>query len=453
MIARVLPLAFSWLANLAYVGFLLVGLPWMLWRIAVGKNRRGWGEKLWGAVPRRPTAAPCLWFHAVSVGEVNLLSPVLRELHRLRPDLEVAITTTTETGYDLARQRYPECRVSFCPFDFSWAVRRTLRRLRPQALVLVELELWPNLIGVTERLGIPVLVINGRLSQNSLRGYRRWGWATAWMLRRLTHVWAQNEVYARRFIELGCDPAAVSVTGSVKFDGATTDPDNPHTEALRQLLDWEPGTPVLVAGSTQLEEDRLICQALGSRPAPPGTKRWGVVLVPRHPERCGALMRELEREQIPAVLRSQCEASGDRVPPGHWLVVDVIGELGAWWGLADAGYVGGSMGKREGQNMIEPAAYGVPVCFGPRTRNFRDVVEQLLEREAAEVVRGPRDLREFLDRLQRDPAAAQARGQRARQVVLENVGASQRTVEELVALLPGGSGNASEAAGCPGVVG
>ena len=448
----------SWILNAIYSCFLILGSPWLLWRaISQGKNRRGWGQKLFGMPGKNSvgqklvqSTGECIWFHAVSVGEVNLLAPVLQRLTEAQPDLRIAISTTTETGFDLACKKFSQHEIFFCPMDFTWAIKRVLKRLRPRMLVLAELELWPNLIQTTRAAGVPVAVINGRLSQSSHRGYQKFGWLLKPVFANLSFVAAQNQTYADRFKSLGCEPANVVVTGSVKFDGIETDRANSKTNHLKRLAGISASDQVFVAGSTQVEEDVLAASVYQTVCCENSNVR--LILVPRHPERVGALVGQLDQMGIPTVLRSSLSSSSSSTKNGQTenenldakssvdsqteirpvLIVDVIGELGAWWGCADAAYVGGSMGKRGGQNMIEPAGYGIPVSFGPNTENFRDIVDQLLASEAATVVENESDLLDFVTNTFNGDVES---GARAQNVVLTHVGASQRTIEALCLIL------------------
>lgn len=419
-----------WLFNFLYLLFFLIASPWMLWRIIQGKSRRGWLQKFFGLAPRRKQTGPCVWMHAVSVGEVNLLQPVIDELLAKKPDLRIAISTSTETGFDLANEKYSQHQIFFCPHDFSWAIKNTLKRLNPNAIILAELELWPNLIGVANHQQVPVIVINGRISESSHRGYKRFKALTAPMFRRLSMVLAQTRTYADRFIDLGCDTNRVSISGSVKFDGVATNPENPQTQQLAKEAGFTRDDFVFVAGSTQLEEDLIAAEVFERlRPEFPNLK---LVLVPRHPKRCQQLEQQLKQSSLEIDLRTELEPDRDSSRP---LVINVIGELGRWWGRANAAYVGGSMGSREGQNMIEPSAYGVPTCFGPRTKNFRDVVNQLLAQEAAVVVNNASELERFLRDCLTSPQTMKAMGDRAQTVVHQNVGASEKTAIQILGLI------------------
>ena len=421
-----------WLLNSLYLLFLLIASPWMLWRIIKGKSRRGWLQKFFGTVPSRTQSGPCLWLHAVSVGEVNLLQPVIDQLLQQQPTLQIAVSTSTETGFDLAQARYSRHQVFFCPHDFSWAINNVLKRINPDAIVLAELELWPNLIAVAGKHQIPVIVINGRISENSHHGYRRFGFFTKPMFRGLSMVMAQTQTYAERFISLGCHESRTSVSGSVKFDGVTTDPDNPNTRRLSDEAGFTESDFVFVAGSTQLEEDLIAAEVFSRlKPEFPLLK---LVIVPRHPDRCQQLKQQLKKLAIEVDLRTDVNSDRDVDRP---LVVNVIGELGHWWGRANAAYVGGSMGSREGQNMIEPSAYGVPTSFGPRTKNFRDVVDQLLAQDAATVVANADELERFLRDCLTSAQTMKAMGDRAQAVVSQNVGAAEKTATKIIRLIAG----------------
>ncbi|HYO25958.1 MAG TPA: glycosyltransferase N-terminal domain-containing protein, partial [Lacipirellulaceae bacterium] len=396
----------AWLLNLAYLATLAIAAPWIVWSaVRHGKHREGFADKLLGRVPQRDGDRPCVWLHAVSVGEVNLLATTIAELARVRPEWQVVVSTTTKTGYELARNKYAGRMVFYCPLDFSWAVAAAMRRVRPTLLVLAELELWPNLIAAARRHGARVAIINGRLSDNSFRGYGRVRPIVARVLRQVDLLAAQNEETAARFRALGARPHTVHATGSLKFDGAQTERSNPRTVELQRLAGLTEGAVVFLAGSTQAPEEeyslRIFQRLAATRP------ELRLILVPRHKERFDEVAGLLDRSGLTWQRRSELPAAAgvsaappvravggvsgaandrrcnpdsawdasptkSRLPQWRVLLVDAIGELGAWWGAAQVGFVGGSFGSRGGQNMLEPAAYGVALCFGPNTWNFRD---------------------------------------------------------------------------------
>ncbi|MBN2021374.1 MAG: 3-deoxy-D-manno-octulosonic acid transferase [Pirellulales bacterium] len=397
-----------------------------------------------GTVPAKIGAVPRFWLHAVSVGEVNLLTRLVEEIDRGDSGVECVISTTTKTGMDLARRKFPGHTVFYCPLDFSWAVRQAMRRARPDVLVLAELELWPNLIRAAGEAGARVAVVNGRLSPRSFRGYRWIRPLVARVLRRIDLVAVQDEQYAERFRALGARAETVHVTGSMKYDGARTDRANPATRRLAELAGIGPDDVVFLAGSTQEGEEAAALAAFGQ--LADAWPRLKLILVPRHPERFDAVARLLDESGVDWRRRGELE----RRPPGlgtRVFLIDAVGELGAWWGTARVAFVGGSFGRRGGQNMIEPAAYGAAVSFGPNTWNFRDVVATLLARDAAVVVPDAPALAQFVRRCLEEPDYADALGRRARQTVAAQLGATERTVRLLRGLGAGGGGFGTRGSG------
>ena len=423
----------SMVYDIAYLLLLGLAAPWLVFQsLRTGKYRQGWRQKFLGSVVERSSDRPCIWFHAVSVGEVNLLVQMVEQWKVRHPDWDVVVTSTTKTGYELARQRFPDSIVDYCPLDFSWATGRAFRRLRPNLLVLAELELWPNMIGTAQRLGVPVSVINGRLSESSFRGYQKIRRLVSHWLGQVAWIGTQSETYSDRFRKLGAAADGVSCTGSLKFDRAEFDRSNSRTSQLKSLVGLTEESQVWVVGSTQDPEEAMAIRVY--QDLIQGWPNLKLVIVPRHAERFQEVIDKVQREPLSSIQRSHLEFPIE----GNWqvLVVDTIGELGAWWGTADVAYVGGSMGSRGGQNMIEPSAYGAAVCFGPNTRNFRDVVQLLLSHDAAKVVETERAMYEFLTQCLRNPEQATAMGVRAQDLVRHQQGATERTLQGLESLMP-----------------
>ena len=416
----------SYVLNVIYMLLLFLGSPWILVSaLRYGKYREGLGAKLLGWVPSRTHDSPCIWIHGVSVGEVNLMGPLIKELRRQLPQYECVISTTTRTGYQLAKTKYGHHLVFYCPLDFSWAVSAAMRRIRPDLLILIELELWPNLISTAWSRGVKTIVVNGRLSQSSWRGYRRIRPLVGRLLRRLDVIAAQNDEYADRFLDLGARTHAVHVTGSLKFDGAETDRENPRTRDLSRLARLDAEDVVFLAGSTQSPEESLALDVY--RDLSPSFPQLRLIIVPRHPERFDEVAQLLDRSGKRWQRRSQLEPDVGH-DPARVLLVDSVGELGAWWGTAHIALVGGSLGRRGGQNMIEPAAYGAAVTFGPNTRNFREVVTAMLQADAAVVVSDFDELSAFVTRCLDAPDFRRKLGRRAQQLVRQHLGATERSV-------------------------
>ncbi len=430
-----------WLLNLIYGVLLLAVSPVLLYRrFVLGKYRDGWAQKFLGRLPERDSPRPCVWLHAVSVGEVLQLRQVMRQLVAQRPDWEFVITTTTRTGLDMAIKEFGERHtVCYFPLDFSWSVRNALKRIKPSAVVLVELELWPNFILAANDLGIALALINGRVSEKSFRGYRRIRPLLSRLLNRFSLIAAQNEEYAERLRQLGAPLERLHVTGSIKFDGVQSERFNSKTNELRDFFGIHPedGEQVFIAGSTQAPEEQLALDTWQQLRAE--FPKLRLILVPRHRERFDEVAALVASRGLPLIQRSQ---SGVR----HFgiselsemelrdpvLLLDTLGELTACWGLADIAFVGGSLTQRGGQNMLEPAAYGAALLFGPNTWNFRDIVEQLLARDAARVVRSGAELTIAVRELLTDRGVAAELGGKAQMFVSSQQGATARSIALLL---------------------
>jgi 3-deoxy-D-manno-octulosonic-acid transferase len=313
--------------------------------------------------------------------------------------------------------------------------------VRPTLLSLAELELWPNFIAAAKEHGVRVAVINGRLSDRSFPRYRRIRPLIGHVLGQIDLIAAQNNETATRFLALGAPPERVHITGSLKYDGAQTDRHNPRTAALRKLAGLGDDDIIFLAGSTQEPEEQIAIEVF--RKLSLNHPRLRLVLVPRHPERFDDVARLLAASGLAWQRRSQLDAAstdnsrdltGRRRRP--ILLVDTIGELSAWWGTATIAFVGGSFGSRGGQNMIEPAAYGAAVAFGPNTWNFRDIVASLLAADAAVVVPDAGALESFVRRCLDDAEYSTALGKRAQALVQSQLGATQRTITLITEILP-----------------
>ena len=420
----------SLLLNLVYLILLLLISPWLLVRsIRTGRYRQHLREKLLGRAHLTDSTRPTVWFHGVSVGEVHLLRQVVRAFRDRHPDWQVTVSATTDTGLAEARKHFGDLQVVPYPFDFSWAVRRAIRRINPRVIVLAESELWPNFLRAANRDGVPVVVINGRMSPRTFRRYSKFpGLARRLLFNRVTLFAMQSETYARHIRELGVDPARVRVTGSVKYDGVGADRNNPKTRDLAQLLSIAPSDLVWVAGSTHEPEEQIVLNVFAQLRYRFANLK--LILVPRAPERFDEVAQLVEQAGLRCVRRSRLV--GEPVTPDSVILIDTMGELAAAWGLATIGFTGGSLNeKRGGQSMIEPAGLGVPVLFGPHTWNFRDAVAGLLEVGGAIELRDEQDLLREAGRLLGDSALRERMGAAARAFVHQQQGATARTLDML----------------------
>ncbi|MBL8732707.1 MAG: 3-deoxy-D-manno-octulosonic acid transferase [Planctomycetes bacterium] len=406
--------------------------PVLLWRLMLDRRHRTNLAQRMGFVPRSRGDRPVVWIHGVSVGEVKAASNFIAQLQRSRPDLQIVVSATTPNGHLVARQEYPDLPVVFYPLDLANFPGRALDRIRPRCVLLMELEIWPNFLQAARKRDIPVAVINGRISERTFRGYRL-ARGLLPQLDLISRYCVQDRAYQKRLLDLGVDPARVVVTGNMKYDSVVM---GRHEDAAARLRPWlsQAGQLVLIAGSTHHDEEAQVLAALTSAAAA-GAPPVRLVLVPRHPERAPAVA-----EAVLAAGRRPRRWSevGANLPPLGFddvVLVDTIGQLQRFYAAGDIAFVGGSLIPHGGQNMLEPAAQGRAVIFGPHTDNFRRDVELL--RSAAAVVQVD-EVAQFpaaLTALLQDRGRRQQLGQRARQVIADNQGATARTLDLVAGLL------------------
>jgi 3-deoxy-D-manno-octulosonic-acid transferase len=398
-----------------------------VWRFGLRRTFQGLPERFgWTRVPPSSgDARSRLWVHAASVGEVRAVEPLLRRLPQRFPDLACGLTTTTVTGQELARGLSIAQDVRLAPVDLAFAVKRLLKNWQPRALVLVETELWPNWIETAGRAGVPLVLVNGRISDRALPVYlkmrRLWGP----LLGRFTWIGVQSPGQAERWLRLGADPAKVVVTGNLKFDAPV--PDLRHRPSLFEKYGFSDQDKVWVCGSTHEGEESVLMDALVAL-----RRRFGLkmVLAPRHGERVPAVARALLQKGLPFRLRSELSEPSTS-PSSPVLVLDTVGELGEVFGVASAAFVGGSLVPRGGQNPLEPARWGVPVLFGPHMENFREPAELLLAAGGGVRVEDAAALERTLAAFYENPLDAARRGQAAKQVVESQRGAVERSLDLL----------------------
>lgn len=418
--------------DLGWLLAILVASPWWLLRCATDLRFRAMARARLGAgLPPepRPGGPRRILIHGVSVGEIKAAQSLVRGLTASRPDLEVVISTTTHTGLDVARQLYPALRIVRFPLDLTPVVRRFLERVDPVCVVLVELEIWPNFLREANRLGIPVAVVNGRITGRSFGRYRLFRGLLP-QFNRITLFCVQDEDYARRFQDLVGDRDRLLVTGNVKADGLPIGAVEPGPE-LRALLGARAGQKTLVAGSTHDPEERWIVEAC-ARVAPeaigaPGAR---LILVPRHPERCASLVRDLAPIGRPPQLLSRLRR-GEEPDPARPAIVDTMGELEQVYALADLVYVGGSLVRHGGQNVLEPAAQGKPVVHGPHVWNFAQEAALLERAGASRRVDDPAGLERALKELLAGEAARSRMAQAGIAAVAAQRGATDLTLRAL----------------------
>jgi len=425
------------LYNILFTIFFVLTLPYYFLRM----TRRGnWADgclqrfgiydtKLKQALTNRQV----IWLHAVSVGEVNVCTQLIRSLEPRLPNAKLVVSTTTTTGMGELRKKLPN-HISkiYYPIDRKKYVARAMASIKPGAIVLVEAEIWPNFIWRARNHRIPVFLVNARLSQRSFRGYKRFGFLFRRLFATFAGVGAQNEADAARLRELGCRDEAIRVVGSLKYDAARLDDRRPlNVPALLRQLGVPSKAQLLVGGSTHAGEEILLAEIYQRlRPQFPDLF---LVLVPRHFERCRELGRELSARGIKFAYRSEVTThtqydSGEL----HCLLVNSTGELRLFYEHATLIFVGKSITAEGGQNPIEPGALGKAIVFGSNMQNFAEVARSFVDRDGAVQVRDASELELALVRLLSNPALCEQLGHNAQKVVRENLGAIERTVDMIV---------------------
>lgn len=416
---------------------LLIVSPWLIYTVTRGGT--------WKSVPARfgldvPAVEPRgIWLHGSSVGEVGLLAPLVRMLEREYPAAPILITSFTDTGVAAARARYPNHCTAPLPFDFSFIARRFLRCVDPRLLVIVESDFWPNLMSQAARQGVPVAVLNAKISARSFGVHRRTGIVPR-LLQDVDVVAAQTDEHAERFVALGVKASKVFVTGNMKYDLAEDVQAGDARAAVRVQLSVPESCTVIIGASLHLPEDEAVFDSFVALRAK--FPRIALVVVPRYPDE-GALMAEHARARgLPAILKSAIDAGAARASAlDAVLIADTLGELRSLYEAADIAFVGGSLyfrgANKGGHNLMEPAALGIPVLFGPYNFSFKETVADLLAAEAGVMVASAAELERELARFLTSPDLCKAFGGRARDVILRNKGATARSLGLIAPLLDG----------------
>jgi 3-deoxy-D-manno-octulosonic-acid transferase len=419
-----------WIYSLGFCAFLAGALPGFIWQAMLrGKYRRGLGERF-GSVARWTGKAAPVWLHAVSVGEAMAAAPLARELTVRHPQIPLLVSTVTETGRGVAEQRLPAARFVFFPLDFGWVVGRALDRLRPRVVLLTETELWPNFLVACARRGIPVVVINGRISPRSFPRYRL---VRPWFGRVLSDIrlfCMQTAKDAERILLLGAPADRVRVVGNLKYDLPTLGV-APDVAGVRTGLGLPSDRRVIVGGSTHRGEEEILLQAFLTLRS--SRHDLCLLLAPRHPERLEEVERLVRRVGLSWVRRSQLPAvSLEGVPV---ILLDTMGELARLYAAASVVFIGGSLIPHGGQNLLEPAAVGRPVLHGPHMGNFAEMRDLFLHAGAAMQVEDAGSLQEKLAALLDDPVLADQMGKAGREIVETHRGATRRTADLVDAFL------------------
>ena len=420
-------------------GYFLAVLPVTACRVWLRGSDAGRVRERFGRLPAavNPDRRPSIWVHAVSVGEVLAARPLLRGLRATYPAHRLVLSTTTATGQRVAGGFGGDVdALCYAPFDFPPFVDRALDRIAPALFVMVDTEIWPNLLRACRRRGVGAAVVNGRLSDRSFQRYRLVRAGMRRVLADVGRICVQTEEWGRRFVAIGASPARVVVTGSLKFDAVGPGPPpsggGPAAGSLEAAFAFVRSRPVLIAASTLRGEEEPLLRAFGRvrRTAPDAV----LIVAPRHPERFEEARATAGRAGYRVTMRSDLESGCD--PGADVVILNTLGELGRLFGLASAVFVGGSLVPAGGHNLIEPAAFGRAIVVGPHMENFADVAREFVSRGAALQVRDAQDLEMTLAGLMDDGARRARLGAAARALVDANRGATRRTLDAAAGLLP-----------------
>lgn len=415
------------------VGFTLMLPRFLLRMVRRGGYAKDFGQR-WGrydlSIQQRLARHRPVWIHAVSVGEVFIALKLMQQWRVRRPGLRFVLSTTTSTGHAMAqRELSADDVLLYFPLDLPFIMRRVLDQIRPLAIVLVELELWPNLVRLAHDEGIPVLLVNGRISDHSYNGYRRLHLFTRRLLPLIDAFCVQTRLDADRLAALGAPRSKIQVLGSAKYDVAEADPaGEERARALLAQARISEQHQIVLGGSTWPgEEDALLDAYKGLKTR---HRNLVIVLAPRHVERAESVVREIREHALTFVRRSQLGREPVRTTP-QVLLLDTTGELKHFYSCADIIFVGKSLTQHGGQNPIEPALHGKPIICGPNMENFRGVVEDFRAADALIQVPDLQNLRRTLDELLSNSQRRLAMGQRAAAVVNEKRGVLERTLDLL----------------------
>jgi 3-deoxy-D-manno-octulosonic-acid transferase len=424
------------LMNILYSAALAIYSPKVLYRrLFQNRYRGGWDERR-GFISRKHSGKPCIWIHAVSVGEVNATRTLMEQMRRQMPDYEVVISSTTDTGLARAKTLYAnDYAVFYFPFDFSWIMKRAFKRLNPSVICLMELEVWPNLASLAREKNIPVVVVNGRLSDHSFPKYQKIRPITKAMFRKVSLVLAQTDEYAERFIDLGCEPDKVVVTSSLKYDTAQTGGTVEGADRLAEQVHLGK-EPLWVAGGTGPGEEKMILDAFAMLKKLNGLENLRLAIVPRKPERFDEVAGLIDAAGF-GFVRYSALKKDNSVTTGRPTVIlgDTMGDLKKFYALATVVFVGRTLVPMGGSDMMEPTALGKCTLFGPHTFNFKQTVEVLLKGRGAIQVTDEADLYDKTLQTLINPDFASRIAQNGQTVIKQNQGATQKTVDAIQSIL------------------
>ena len=420
------------LYNLLLILTLPVAFLYFLWRIFVSrKSSESWRQNL-GALPRFSDRGPgkkLVWLHAVSVGELVASLPIQEELRRLMPDSTILVTTITQTGNAVARKSAKHAdAVAYFPLDYPWIANKAFNRIRPDIIVLMETEFWPNFLAAASKRRIPVVLANGIISDRTMKQHKRWHWLVRWAVSNIDHCCMQNRESADRIIELGAREEKVRILGSTKFDQESGRLSDDAIKTLKADLGLTDDAPVFVAGSTNPGEEELILEAF--QELRPGVSDLKLIIAPRDIKRGDEVQTMVESQGLACARRSKKEPFTSDV-----LILDTFGELASIYAIGKIAFVGGTLIPKGGHSLIQPILQGKPVLFGPYTFKTRDIAEMAIQAGVGFQVADGKELASCTQKLLADTERLAFIVSACERLASENVGASARCAELVVRLL------------------
>lgn len=413
--------------------------PMVIYRVVRHKRYlTGWAQRF-GKITRRSPAKKCIWLHAVSVGEVNAARTIVRELENRFGDFEIVISTTTDTGFERATNLFSEnLQVFYFPFDFSWIMRRAFRRIRPAVCLLMEQEVWPNFVQIAQQLNVPVIVINGRISDKGFSRYKKIKPIAKKIFRKVTLILAQTDEYAHRFKQIGAPDEKVIVTGSLKYDTAQIIDKVEGTDALAAQLNIS-DERLWVAGATGNNEEQILLDVYHDLKQQDQFSDLRLAVVPRKPERFDEVAQLIKEKGFDLIRYSRVKNTSVEVAEKSEIdtviLGDTMGDLRKFYCLASIVFVGRSLVPMGGSDMAEAAALGKCTIFGPYASNFKQTVDALLKDNGAIVVKDKRELLKAMQRCLLEPDFAEQIAKSGREVIKKNQGATEKTIDQIAKFL------------------
>ena len=400
------------------------------------RYRTGWDQRF-GKITRRSPTKKCIWLHAVSVGEVNAAKTIVKELKNKFGNFEIIISTTTDTGFARATSLFGENhQVFFFPFDFSWIMRRAFSNIRPAICLLMELEVWPNFVQIAQQLNVPVIVVNGRISDKSYPAYKRIKPIAKKFFSKISLILAQTEQYAQRFIELGCPDEKVIVTGSLKYDTAQIADKVEGADLLAAQININ-DERLWVAGATGNDEEKILLDVYQNLKQQNPFSDLRLAIVPRKPERFDEVAQLIERRGFPLIRYSRIKNNTAQPPANNQMIIlgDTMGDLRKFYSLATIIFVGRSLVPMGGSDMTEAAALGKCTIFGPHAFNFKHTVDVLLKDNGAIMVKDKQELLQTMQKCLSEPDFAQEIAKNGQEVIRKNQGATAKSVDQIAKFL------------------